>query len=78
MNQIYKKNIGRLSKRKGSDKKKYGEHESSTENKGVNDDSSRWHFFQKILLRDDESSENKSMIDNNDFVHAVEEDGRQS
>lgn len=72
------KHTGRMSKRKGSDKKKDGEHELSTENKGVNDENSSWHLFQKCLLRDDESSENKSMIDNNDSVHAVAEDDSQN
>ena len=60
-----------MSKRKGFNKKKDGEHELSTENEGVNDESSSWHLFHKCLLRDDESSKNKSMIDNNDSVHAV-------
>ena len=45
-----------------------------TENEGVNDESSSWHLFHKCLLRYDESSKNKSMIDNNDSVHAVAED----
>ena len=65
-------------KRKGFDKRKDREHELSTENEGVNDESSRWNLFQKSLLRDDESSKNKSMIDNNDSMHAVAEDDRQS
>ena len=64
-------------KRKGSNKKKDREHEMSTTNEGVNDEISSWHLFQKCLLRDDESSENKSMIDNNDSVHAVVEDDSQ-
>ena len=64
-------------KRKGFGKKKYGEDELSKENEGVNDEISSWNIFQKCLLRDDESSKNKSMIDNNDFVHAVAEDDSQ-
>lgn len=71
------KHTGRLSKRKGSHNKKDGEHEPSTENEGVNDENSSWHLFQKCLLRDDESSENKPTIDNNDSLHAVAEDDRQ-
>ena len=63
-----------MSKRKGSDKNKYGEDELSKENEGVNDESSRWNIFQKCLLRDNDSYENKTMIDNNDYVHAVAED----
>lgn len=33
--------------------------------------------FQKCLLRNDESVERKSMIDNNDSFHVVVEDDRQ-
>lgn len=71
------KHTGRLSKRKGFHNKKDGEHELSTENEGVNDENSSWQLFQKCLLRNDESSERKSMIDNNDSFHAVAEDARQ-
>ena len=63
-----------MSKRKGSNKNQDKEHELSTKNEGVNDEISSWHIFQKCLLRDDESSENKSMIDKNDYVHVVAED----
>ena len=66
-----------MSKRKGYDKKKDGEHQLSIGNEGLNDQSSTWHLLQKCLLRDDESSENKSMIDNNDSVHGVVEDDSQ-
>lgn len=72
------KHTGRLSKRKGSDKKTDGEHELSTEKEGVNDENSSWHLFQKCLLRDDESSENKPTIGNNDSLHAVAEDDSQN
>ena len=65
-----------MSKRKGSEKKKDREHEPSTENEGVNDESSSWNILHKCLLKDYESSGNKSMIDNK--VHAVVEDDRQS
>ena len=65
-----------MSKIKGSEKKKDREHETSTKNEGVNDESSSWNILHKCLWRDDESSENKSMIDNK--VHAVVEDDRQS
>ena len=50
----------------------------STENEGVNDESSSWNIFQNCLLRDDESSENKYMIDNNDSMHAIADDDSQN
>ena len=68
------KHTGILSKRKGSHNNKDGDHE----NKGVNDENSSWNLFQKCLLRDDKFYENETMIDNNDYLHAVVDNDKQN
>ncbi|GLJ36265.1 hypothetical protein SUGI_0728040 [Cryptomeria japonica] len=80
LSEIKQKHEGGFSRKKGSHNKfseshnsseKNGKYEENTDN-GGEDDNSSWQVFQTCLLKDSESSQNKSKNDSGNAIHANE------